>query len=229
VIKKLLLLLLVALLASCAQTTKSTVPSQSIPSVTPSLGQTSASLPSLSKSPTLPQAPAGWHWISGVRASVAVPANYVGGSPENLKAIAAALPKAGLDSDALAALLGRYVGPTNLFAIDRSTLSKAFPTNLSVALDGNPKEKELDSYLANAVKELGSDWQVQKQEKIALGVGKNRQFARIEAKSQKSPVTAVFYITADAGKFWLLTFTTESGVFDKQQSDFEKIVSSIQY
>jgi hypothetical protein len=225
VIKKLLLLPMMALLASCAQTTESMVPSKSIPSSTPSWGQTSASLPSLSKSPTLPQAPAGWHWISGVRASVAVPANYVGGSPENLKAIAAALPEAGLDSDALAVLLGRYVAPTNLFAIDRSTLSQAFPTNLSLALDGSPKTQGLDSYLANVVQELSSDWKVQKQAKVTLG---NRQFAKIRATAQKSPVTTIIYITADSGKFWLLTFTADSQKIDKYQGDFQSIAASLQ-
>lgn len=227
--KKLFCCLGIVTLVGCGRTTESSAPAQSTQSINPPAIQTSTLPLSSSKSSNLPAAPVGWRWISGVSASLAVPANYVGGSPENLKAIAANLPEARLDRDALVSLLGRYVGPTNLFAIDRSTLSKAFPTNLSVALDGNPKEKDLDSYLANAVKELGSDWQVQKQEKITLGVGKNQQFARIRAKSQKSPVTAIFYITADAGKFWLLTFTTENGVFDKQQSDFQKIASSIHY
>jgi hypothetical protein len=209
-------------LVGCGRTTESSAPAQSPQSINPPAIQTST-LP-LSSSLNLPAAPAGWRWISGVRASLAVPANYVGGSPENLKAIAANLPEASLDSDTLVALLGRYVGPTNLFAIDRSTLSKTFPTNLSLALDGNPKEKDLDGYLANAIKELGSDWQVQKQEKITLG---NRQFARIRATALKSSVAATIYITNDAGKFWLLTFTTEKGVSNSVSADFQQIAASL--
>jgi hypothetical protein len=224
VIKKLFCCLGIVTLVGCGRTTESSAPAQSTQSINPPVIQTSTLPLSSSKSLNLPAAPVGWRWISGVSASLAVPANYVGGSPENLKAIAASLPEARLDSDALVALLGRYVGPTNLFAIDRSTLSKAFPTNLSVALDGNPKEKDLDSYLANAVKELGSDWQVQKQEKITLG---NRQFARIRARSHKSPVTGIFYLTEDAGKFWLLTCTAENGDAQRQYSNFQKIAESL--
>jgi hypothetical protein len=224
VIKKLFCCLGMVALVGCGRTTESSAPAQSTQSINPPAIQTSTLPLSSSKSSNLPAVPVGWRWISGVSASLAVPANYVGGSPENLKAIAANLPEASLDRDALVALLGRYVGPTNLFAIDRSTLSKAFPTNLSVALDGNPKEKDLDSYLANAVKELGSDWQVQKQEKITLG---NRQFARIRAIAQKSSVEATIYITNDAGKFWLLTFTAEKGVSNSVAADFQQIAASL--
>jgi hypothetical protein len=137
-----------------------------------------------------------------------------------------------MDETTLVALLGRYVGPANLFAIDRTTLTKAFPTNLSVALDGKPKTKDLDSYLANAVQELAGDWQVQKQEKVTLG---NRQFARIQAFAkrsqreiaQKSSVAATIYITADAGKFWLLTFTAENNASNGTAQDFQQIAASL--
>ncbi len=224
-IKKLSLLLLLITIVSCGQTTESKKTAQSPSSGTP-LEAKNSTTPSASatSSNLLPAIPAGWQWISGGRARIAVPPSYVGGSPENLAAIAAQLPEAGLDQGSLVELLGRYVGPTNLFAIDRTTLTKAFPTNLSLALDGKPQAKDLDSYLAGAVRELAGDWQVQQQEKITFG---NRQFAKIRAVAQKTSVAVTIYITSDAGKFWLLTFTSEKGASNSVAADFQQIAASL--
>jgi hypothetical protein len=223
VIKQLSLLLLITVV-SCGPTTESKTPAQTKSSgLLESQNSTSPSAASTSPQP-LPSIPAGWQWITGGRAKIAVPPNYVGGSPENLQVIAANLPEVGLDAATLVKLLGRYVGPTNLFGIDRTTITKAFPTNFSVALDGKPQAQDLDSYLASAVQELAGDWQVQKQEKITLG---HRQFARIRAVAQKASVTATIYITKDAGKFWLLTFTTENGASSGVAADFQQIAASL--
>jgi hypothetical protein len=224
VIKQLSLLLLITIV-SCGQTTESKTPAQTKSSGLPLEAQNSTAPSASSTSPQpLPSIPAGWQWITGGRAKIAVPPNYVGGSPENLQAIAANLPEVGLDESTLVELLGRYVSPTNLFGIDRTTLTKAFPTNFSVALDGKPQAQDLDSYLASAVQELAGDWQVQKQEKITLG---HRQFARIRAVAQQASVTATIYITKDAGKFWLMTFTTENGASNGAAEDFQQIAASL--
>jgi hypothetical protein len=222
--RKLLLLPISMILVSCGQATESQVSTQTKPSLISGQSPPATAAPAVSIYSNLPAIPTGWQWISGVRAKIAVPPNYVGGSPENLKSIAAQLPETGMDEATLVELLGRYVSPTNLFALDRTTLSKAFPTNLSLALDGKPTSKNLDSYLANGIQELADDWQVQKQEKMMLG---NRQFARILAKSQKSPVTATIYITTNAQKFWLLTFTADNSEVDKNKLSFQKIAESL--
>jgi hypothetical protein len=234
--KKILLLAILMMLSSCGTATQTPTSSRSsgevvspavdgLPASGATVSPTASANGTATSASNLPGIPVGWRWLVGTRIKVAVPANYVGGSPENVGAIAAQLPEAGLDEAALAELLGRYIGPTNLFAIDRTTLSKAFPTNLSIALDGKPAAKNLDGYLAAAVKELATDWQIQKQEKVTLGT---RQFAKIRATAKKSPVSAIFYITADANKFWLLTFTVENGAIDAQQATFQKIAESLQ-
>jgi hypothetical protein len=128
----------------------------------------------------------------------------------------------GMEEQSIAALLEKFVAPAKILAVDKTTVSNKFVTNIMISIDTGSKAKSLDDYGVMAAKELTTEWQIQKQDKVA-------EQLRIYAtnKDATKPVSLVAYLASSKGKYWLTIFTTASDRLNQQLPEFDSIIKSM--
>jgi hypothetical protein len=178
-------------------------------------------VPTITKSATLPPVTPGWRRFQFTGVTMDFPPTYLVSSDE-AKNRWEDLTALGMEEQAIAALLKKFVAPAKILAVDKTTSNQKFVTNMMISIDSGSKAKSLDDYGAIAAKELTTEWQIQKQDKVA-------EQLRIYATSKDAakPVSLVAYLANSKGKYWLTIFTTASDRLDKQMPEFDSIVKSM--
>jgi hypothetical protein len=200
--------------------------------ISPSPQVTSATTVStITKSAPLPPVTPGWRRFQFTGVTIDFPPAYLVSSDEaknrweDLKVL-------GIEEQSIAALLEKFVAPAKIFAVDKTTINHKFVTNMMISIDGDnqsgSKAKSLDDYGAAAAKELTTEWQIQKQNKVA-NLPTLREQLRISAISKDStkPVSLVAYLANNKGKYWLTIFTTATDRLDQQLPEFDSIIKSM--
>jgi hypothetical protein len=177
--------------------------------------------PTTTKSATLPPVAPGWRRFQFTSVTIDFPPNYLVSSAE-AKNRWEDLTALGMEEQAIAALLEKFVAPAKILAVDKTTSNHKFVTNMMISIDTGSKAKSLDDYGATAAKELTTEWQLQKQDKVADQL-------RISAtnKDATKPVSLVAYLANSKGKYWLTIFTTATDRLDQQLPEFDSIVKSM--
>jgi hypothetical protein len=178
-------------------------------------------IPATTKSATLPPVTSGWRRFQFTGVTIDFPPAYLISSDE-AKNRWEDLTVLGLEEQSIAVLLEKIVAPAKIFAVDKTTIDNKFVTNMMISIDGSSKAKSLDNYGATAAQELTTEWQIQKQDKVA-------EQLRIQATSKDpaKPLSLVAYVASSKGKFWLTIFTTATDRSDKQIPEFDSIVRSM--
>jgi hypothetical protein len=191
------------------------------PTTLPSPILTESTAPTITKSATLPPVTPGWRRFQFTGVTIDFPPAYLVSSDE-AKNRWEDLAVLGLEEQSIAALLEKFVAPAKIFAIDKTTIEQKFVTNMMISIDGSSKAKSLDNYGATAALELATEWQIQKQDRVADQL-------RIQATSKDpaKPVSLVAYVASSKGKYWLTIFTTATDRLDKQMPEFDSIVKSM--
>jgi hypothetical protein len=173
------------------------------------------------KSATLPPVAPGWRRFQFTSVTIDFPPAYLV-SGDEAKNRWEDLTALGMEEQSIAALLEKFVAPAKIFAVDKTTIDNKFVTNMMISIDTGSKAKSLDDYGAAAAKELTTEWQIQKQDKVADQL-------RISAtnKDAAKPVSLVAYLATSKGKYWLTIFTTASDRLDQQLPEFDSIVKSM--
>lgn len=185
--------------------------------------------PTTTESATLPPVAPGWRRFLFTGITMDFPPAYLVSS-EEAKNRWEDLTALGMEEQSIAALLEKFVAPAKIFAVDKTTINNKFVTNMMILIDNGSKAKSLDDYGATAAQELTTEWQIQKQEKVAdLPTATLRKQLRISAVSKDAakPVSLVAYLASSKGKYWLTIFTTATDRLDKQLPEFDSIVKSI--
>jgi hypothetical protein len=177
--------------------------------------------PTTTKSATSSPVAPGWRRFQFTGVTIDFPPNYLVSSAE-AKNRWEDLTALGLEEQAIAALLEKFVAPAKILAVDKTTSNHKFVTNMMISIDSGSKAKSLDDYGAAAAKELTTEWQIQKQDKVADQL-------RIYAtnKDAAKPVSLVAYLANSKGKYWLTIFTTATDRLDQQLPEFDSIVKSM--
>jgi hypothetical protein len=177
--------------------------------------------PTTTKSATLPPVNPGWRRFQFTGVTIDFPPNYLVSSAE-AKNRWEDLTALGMEEQAIAALLEKFVAPAKILAVDKTTSNHKFVTNMMISIDSGSKAKSLDDYGAAAAKELTTEWQIQKQDKVADQL-------RISAtnKDAAKTVSLVAYLANSKGKYWLTIFTTATDRLDQQLPEFDSIVKSM--
>jgi hypothetical protein len=177
--------------------------------------------PTTTKSATLLPIAPGWRRFQFTGVTIDFPPTYLVSSAE-AKNRWEDLTALGLEEQAIAALLEKLVAPAKILAVDKTTSNHKFVTNMMISIDSGSKAKSLDDYGATAAKELTTEWQIQKQDKVADQL-------RIYAtnKDAAKPVSLVAYLASSKGKYWLTIFTTATDRLDQQLPEFDSIVKSM--
>jgi hypothetical protein len=192
------------------------------PSTSPNPTVTSeTTAPTTTKSATLPPGAPGWRRFQFTGVTIDLPPTYLVSSAE-AKNRWEDLTALGLEEQAIAALLEKFVAPAKILAVDKTTSNHKFVTNMMISIDSGSKAKSLDDYGATAAQELTTEWQIQKQDKVADQL-------RIYAtnKDNAKPVSLVAYLASSKGKYWLTIFTTATDRLDQQLPEFDSIVKSM--
>jgi hypothetical protein len=191
------------------------------PIALPSPILTESTAPTITKPATLPPVTPGWRRFQFTGVTMDFPPAYLVSSNE-AKNRWEDLTPLGMEEQSIAALLEKFVAPAKILAVDKTTSNQKFVTNMMISIDTGSKAKSLDDYGASAAKELTTEWQIQKQDKVA-------EQLRIYATSKDAakPVSLVAYLTSSKGKYWLTIFTTASDRLDKQLPEFDSIVKSM--
>jgi hypothetical protein len=192
------------------------------PTTSPNPTVTSESTaPTNTKSATLPPVNPGWRRFQFTGVTIDFPPNYLVSSVE-AKNRWEDLTALGMEEQAISALLEKFVAPAKILAVDKTTSNHKFVTNMMISIDSGSKAKSLNDYGATAAKELTTEWQIQKQDKVADQL-------RISAtnKDAAKPVSLVAYLANSKGKYWLTIFTTATDRLDQQLSEFDSIVKSM--
>ncbi len=182
---------------------------------------TTNTAPTTTKFATLPPVTPGWRRFQFTGVTMDFPSTYLVSSAE-AKNRWADLTALGMEEPALAALLEKFVAPAKILAVDQTTSNQKFVTNMMISIDTGSKAKSLDDYGASAAKELTTEWQVQKQDKVA-------EQLRIYATSKDAakPVSLVAYLANSNGKYWLTIFTTATDRLSQQLPEFDLIIKSM--
>jgi hypothetical protein len=177
--------------------------------------------PTTTKSATLPPVTPGWRRFQFTSVTIDFPPNYLVSSAE-AKNRWEDLTALGMEEQAIAALLEKFVAPAKILAVDKTTSNHKFITNMMISINTGSKAKSLNDYGATAAKELTTEWQIQKQDKVADQL-------RISAtnKDATKPVSLVAYLANSKGKYWLTIFTTATDRLDQQLPEFDSIVKSM--
>jgi hypothetical protein len=177
--------------------------------------------PITTKSATLPPVAPGWRRFQFTGVTIDFPPTYLVSSDE-AKNRWEDLTALGLEEQAIAALLEKFVAPAKILAVDKTTSNHKFVTNMMISIDSGSKAKSLDDYGATAAKELTTEWQIQKQDKVA---DKLRIYAT--NKDAAKPVSLVAYLANSKDKYWLTIFTTAADRLDQQLPEFDSIIKSM--
>jgi hypothetical protein len=196
------------------------------PSVSPPPSPTltnETTVPTATKSATLPPVAPGWRRFQFTGVTIDFPPTYLVSSDE-AKNRWQDLTELGMDEQSIAALLGKFVAPAKIFAVDKTTIDNKFVTNMMILIDSSSKAKSLDNYGITAVQELTTEWQINKQDKIA-----DRLRIHAVSKNAIKPVSLVAYVASNKGKYWVTIFTTAIDQADKQLPEFDSIVKSMRF
>jgi hypothetical protein len=181
----------------------------------------------ITKPATLPPVTPGWRRFQFTGVTVDFPPAYLVSSNE-VKNRWEDLTALGLEEQSIAALLEKFVAPVKIFAVDKTTIDSKFVTNMMISIDSNSKEKSLDDYGINAAKELTTEWQIQKRNKVAdLPTASEQLRIQASSKDPTKPVSLVAYLASSKGKYWLTIFTTATDRLDKQLPEFDSIAKSM--
>lgn len=191
------------------------------PTTLPSPILTESTAPTIAKSATLPPVTPGWRRFQFTGVTMDFPPTYLVSSAE-AKNRWEDLTALGMEEQSIAALLEKFVAPAKILAVDKTTVSNKFVTNIMISIDTGSKAKSLDDYGVMAAKELTTEWQIQKQDKVADQL-------RISAISRDAakPVNLVAYLANSKGKYWLTIFTTATDRLNQQLPEFDLIVKSM--
>jgi hypothetical protein len=183
--------------------------------------QVTTTVSTITKPATLPPLTPGWRRFQFTGVTIDFPPAYLVSSDE-AKNRWEDLTVLGMEEQSIAALLEKFVAPAKIFAVDKTTINHKFVTNMMISIDSGSKAKSLDDYGAAAAKELTTEWQIQKQDKVADQL-------RIYAtnKDAAKPVSLVAYLANNKGKYWLTIFTTATDRLDKQLHGFDSIIKSM--
>jgi hypothetical protein len=191
--------------------------------ISPSSKTTSDTASTITKPATLPPPPVtpGWRRFQFTGVTMDFPPAYLVSSNE-VKNRWEDLTALGMEEQSIAALLEKFVAPAKIFAVDKTTIDNKFVTNMMISIDSNSKEKSLDDYGVTAAKELTTEWQIQKQDKVADQL-------RIQAtsKDHTKSVSLIAYVSSSKDKYWLTIFTTATDRLDQQLPEFDSIAKSM--
>ena len=170
---------------------------------------------------TLPAVAPGWRRFQFTGVTIDLPPAYLVSSDE-AKNRWADLTALGLEEESIAALLEKFITPAKIFAVDKTTMNQKFVTNMMISIDSGSKAKSLDDYRATVVKELTTEWQIQKQDKVA-----DRLRISAISKDATKPVNLIVYLANSKNQYWLTVFTTATDRLDKQLPEFDSIIKSM--
>jgi hypothetical protein len=193
------------------------------PITLPSPILTESTAPTITKPATLPPVTPGWRRFQFTGVTMDFPPTYLVSSNE-AKNRWEDLTALGMEEQSIATLLGKSVASAKIFAVDKTTISNKFVTNMMISIDNGSKAKNLDDYKFAAAQELTTEWQIKNQDKVADQL-------RIHAVSKDAtkPVSLVAYVASSKGKYWLTIFTTATNQVDKQLPEFDLIVKSMHF
>jgi hypothetical protein len=183
---------------------------------------TETTVPTTTKS-AFPSVTPGWRRFQFTGVTIDFPPTYLVSSNE-AKNRWEDLTALGMEEQSIATLLGKSVASAKIFAVDKTTISNKFVTNMMISIDNSSKAKSLDNYGVTAAQELTTEWQINKQDKIA-----DRLRIHAVSKDATKPVSLVAYVASSKGKYWLTIFTTAINQVDKQLPELDSIVKSMRF
>jgi hypothetical protein len=189
--------------------------------ISPNPKTSSNTVSTITKPATLPPVTPGWRRFQFTGVTIDFPPAYLVSSNE-VKNRWEDLTALGLEEQSIAALLEKFVAPVKIFAVDKTTINSKFVTNMMISIDSNSKAKSLDDYGITAAKELTTEWQIHKQDKVA-----DQLRVQATSKDYTKPVSLIAYVSSSKGKYWLTIFTTATDQLDKQLPEFDSIAKSM--
>jgi hypothetical protein len=107
-----------------------------------------STVPTTTKSTTLPPVTPGWRRFQFTGVAMDFPPTYLVSSAE-AKNRWEDLTTLGMEEQSIAALLEKFVAPSKIFAVDKTTIDNKFVTNMMILIDSGSKVKSLDDYITS--------------------------------------------------------------------------------
>jgi serine/threonine-protein kinase len=204
-------LLLLSLMAGCGQTTNIQSPTSPQKETTAELATTNAIV---------------WKTIVGNGVELSLPESYVGGNPnarQDLEAIAQKLKTIDPKYEKTIEALKKNSSAIALLAFDAQNDKSKFVTNVNVTQEQLPAGTKIEQYLDHAVKQLSTRFHVVDQKVVSL---EKYQAGRVVAESISGeiPLKNLYYVIQSGNDFWLVTYATTQGEFDRRLPNFEESI-----